>query len=450
MLNNNNNLLFLELNEINFDIVRKYIESNLNLNNFKKIFSFKNINTVSEENYEEIEPWIQWHSVHTGLSFSEHKIFRLGDGINCKQKGIYKEIEELGYSVGAISPMNLKNNLSNPMFYIPDPWTETISDKSWWSHKIHQILYQAVNDNASSKINFDNIFYLLLALIKFGKIKNYFNYFYLAFTSLFGKTWRKALFLDLFLSDVALFNIKKYKPSYASLFLNGGAHIQHHYFFNSKMINKPKNPSWYVNSYDDPVLEMLKIYDRILGHILKLKIPFILATGMSQTINEDKEYYYRLKDHEEFLKLVNIKFKEVRTRMSRDFEVLFNSNNERDIALNLLSSLEDDKTGERLFEEIEIRNNSLFVALTFSREIKNNTNFKINNKKINLFDKVVFVAIKNGKHQSKGFAFFSENIDSFMPKNNSHVKKLYNSIMNYFLESKKTNSNVYGENFLNN
>ena len=276
--------------------------------------------------------------------------------------------------------------------------------------------------------------------MKFAKIKNYFTYFNLASTSFFGKPWRKALFLDFFLADIALFYIKRHKPNYSSLFLNGGAHIQHHYFCNSKMIEASKNPSWYINVKDDPVLEMLKAYDSILGNMIELKTPFILATGMSQTINDDKEYYYRLKDHNKFLNSIGLKYTGIKTRMSRDFEILFNSTNDRNSALNLMSSLESEQTGEKLFEEIEVRNDSLFVTLTYSKEINSHTNFNFKDKKINLLDKVVFVAIKNGKHQSKGYAFFSENIDDFMPVNNSHVKELYNSIMNYFLKSQKLTS----------
>ena len=435
-------LLSIELNEINFDVVKKYIDYGVDLKNFQKINLLKKINTIAEENYEEIEPWIQWHSIHTGLSFSEHKIFRLGDGINCKQKGIYKEIEEMGYSVGAISPMNLKNNLNNPKFFIPDPWIKTNSDKSWWSKKLHEVLYQVVNDNASSKIKLSSLVYLFLAIIKFAKLKNYRIYFNLAFTSLIGKPWRKALFLDLLLSDVFIYFIKKHKPSYATLFLNGGAHIQHHYFFNSKLMNKPKNPSWYVKSNFDPVLEMLKIYNVILGDILELQTPFILATGMSQTLNENKEFYYRLKNHYEFLKSISIIFKEVRTRMSRDFEILFDSNQERDIAYNFLSLLEDEESGDKIFGEIDLRNKSLFVTLTFSKEINRKTFFKIKDSKIFLLDHVVFVAIKNGKHQSKGFAFFSECLKDYMPKNNSHVKMLYSSVINYFLGNHQATSDL--------
>ena len=33
--------------------------------------------TESESEYENLEPWIQWPSVHTGLPFKDHKILRL-------------------------------------------------------------------------------------------------------------------------------------------------------------------------------------------------------------------------------------------------------------------------------------------------------------------------------------------------------------------------------------
>ncbi len=431
-IKNDKKLLFVELNEINFDVIDSYIRKGHKLTNFKKVVSLKSVTTTSENKYDEIEPWIQWHSIHTGLTYAEHKIFRLGDGIYCQNNGIYKDLEDSGLRVGAISPMNLKNNLKNPNFFIPDPWTQTKSDNDWWSRKISKVLNQIVNDNASSSINFSSLIFLFAALVRFSKIKNYFTYINLATTSLIKKPWRKALFLDLFLSDLNISLIKKHKPNYSSLFLNGGAHIQHHYFFNSKVINENKNPKWYVDDEYDPFLEMLVIYDRILGSIINLNIPFIIATGMSQTTNDTKEYYYRLKDHNNFLEILDIKFTNVLTRMSRDFEVNFENNSDRDTAYNRLKNLKEEKTQINIFDEIEVRDRGLFITLTFSREMKNGLIVENRNKKINLKDHVVFVAIKNGKHQSKGYAFFSKEFEAYSPKDKNHVKNLYNSIIEYF------------------
>ena len=110
-------LILIELNEINFDILKKY--SNLkNFKFFNKEF-FKNLKTTSSESiYENLEPWIQWVSVHTGLSASEHKIFRLGDISNSNLKQIFEIVEDKGYQVSAICPMNTKNNLKNNKYFI--------------------------------------------------------------------------------------------------------------------------------------------------------------------------------------------------------------------------------------------------------------------------------------------------------------------------------------------
>ena len=73
------------------------------------------------------------------------------------KKGIHRKLEEIGFTVGAISPMNLKNDLLSAEFFIPDPWTKTKSDSTWWSKQITKILQQTVNDNASSKITFKKV-----------------------------------------------------------------------------------------------------------------------------------------------------------------------------------------------------------------------------------------------------------------------------------------------------
>ena len=66
--------------------------------------------------------------------------------------------------------------------------------------------------------------------------------------SAFSKPWRKALFLDKLLYEVHRTLFKRKGPDFSTIFLNVGAHIQHHYFFNSSISeeNKLINPEWYV------------------------------------------------------------------------------------------------------------------------------------------------------------------------------------------------------------
>ena len=87
-------LIFVELNEINFDLVEKYLKDT-NFEFFNKNFFKELRNTFSEDNYDNLEPWIQWVSVHTGMDAKGHKIFRLGDINNQKLDQIYQDFFHL-------------------------------------------------------------------------------------------------------------------------------------------------------------------------------------------------------------------------------------------------------------------------------------------------------------------------------------------------------------------
>ena len=83
-------LLFIQLNEINFELVKEYLDSNTlecDLSSLKFLMNnFNKIETYSEKEYDNLEPWIQWVSINLGKEFKEHKIFRLGDIVKHKDQ----------------------------------------------------------------------------------------------------------------------------------------------------------------------------------------------------------------------------------------------------------------------------------------------------------------------------------------------------------------------------
>ncbi|WP_204315871.1 hypothetical protein, partial [Enterobacter hormaechei] len=80
--------------------------------------------TTSEQDYDNLEPWIQWVTAHTGLDYGEHGIFRLGDIVEHDLPQIWDDLEQKGLNVGAISPMNARQRMRAPAFFLPDPWTK--------------------------------------------------------------------------------------------------------------------------------------------------------------------------------------------------------------------------------------------------------------------------------------------------------------------------------------
>ena len=160
-------LILLELNEINFDAVSFYNERGEYLPGFEKLFEKGITDTESEPEYKNLEPWVQWPSVHTGKTYDEHKVFRLGDFVNSTDEQFFEQVEKAGFSVGAVSPMNATNKLQNPAYFIPDPWTQTPCDNSFFSRSITDAIVQAVNDPSDK--NYDALMFAgMLAGIGFG------------------------------------------------------------------------------------------------------------------------------------------------------------------------------------------------------------------------------------------------------------------------------------------
>ncbi|MDC0403873.1 alkaline phosphatase family protein [Porticoccaceae bacterium] len=426
-------LTLIELNEINFDAVSFYIEREVYLPGFKKLIEQGIVITEAESEYENLEPWIQWPSVHTGKTFEEHNVFRLGDFVNSTDEQFFEQVEKAGFSVGAVSPMNASNKLQNQAYFIPDPWTQTPCDNSFFSKSISDAIVQAVNDNSQSKLTFKTIFNLGLAFVALVRPSRYLPMAKYAFNAL-GKPWRKALFLDMLLYEIHKTLFRRKKPYFSTLFLNACAHIQHHYFFNSPYVDSPelKNPDWYIRKDEDPFLEMLKVYDEMLVDLLEWpNTEIIVATGLSQKPYGQLKFYYRLKDHASFLKNVGVEFADVVPRMTRDFLVSFDTEDQAFKAEQQLTKIIVNNE-VKLFEEIDNRGKDIFVVLTYPSEITDKTMISYSGKDSQLSDLVTFVAIKNGEHQSKGFAYFSEGISEFAPPQGSHVSKIHNTVLQFF------------------
>jgi len=437
-------LILLELNEINFDIVQKYILADATrFPSLKKLLAGPQIRTSSEKQYEKLEPWIQWVSVHTSKTYAEHGVFRLGDMVGSDVPQIFEQLEQAGYNVGAISPMNAENRLRQPAYFIPDPWTQTPTDLSWWSRSLGQAVSQAVNENAQGRITPKSALQLGLGFARFARVKHFRRYLSLVLASR-RKPWLKAVVLDLLLHNVhwAMFNNKE--PNFSTLFLNAGAHIQHHYFFNAEPIRKNstnKNPLWYVAETEDPLADVLDLYDMIVGEYLaRSDTEVLLATGLAQRPYDRVKFYYRLNNHADFLRGLGIVFSGVFPRMTRDFLIEFENMQQALSAQKLLSSLQVDDKSVPLFGEIDNRGDSLFVTLTYPHEITASTHYRAGDRKLPLLPEVSFVAIKNGMHQEEGFAFFTPGVAPHAPPDKAHVYRLGQSILDYFGVGRMTNS----------
>ncbi len=397
-------LLFLELNEVNFDFLRGYVDEG-RLPTFKRLLDANGFAlTTSEQRYEELEPWIQWVTAHTGKPYVDHGVFRLGDIVNHDIPQVWEQLEQRGLLVGAVSPMNAKNRLRNAAFFVPDPWTPTDITALPTLKALYAAISQAVNDNARSRLTARSLKDLVRGFAAYALPENLGQYAMLASSSVRGP-WRKAMFLDLLLADVFISEVQRTRPDFATLFVNAAAHIQHHYLFCSTVYRgQSRNPDWYIRPGTDPVYEVYTLYDRIVRSVMR-RFPgarLMLGTGLHQVPHESVTFYWRLRDHADFLRRIGILFARVEPRMSRDFVVSFDN---EDAARNAQAVLESARAedGIPLFE-VDNRGLDIFAMLTYPCDIDARSGFAVGEQRhAHLRDRVTFVALKNGDHDGVGY-----------------------------------------------
>ena len=428
-------MILLALNELNLEFIKGYINDG-KLPNFKRLIKNGLISTTSEQKYELLEPWIQWTTVHTGKSYDEHKIFRLGDIIQRHDLvQIFEDLEQNGLSVAAISPFNADNRLKSSKFFIPDPWTQTNTSGDYILKRLSKTISTIVNKNASGKVGIKNVIWLIIGFVKYIRLKRWFKFFALFLQQ--KKPGIKAAILDMILLEIFVTLQKKYSPDYSHLFFNGVAHVQHHYMFNSKQYKGSlKNPEWYCPKDWDPIYMMLETYDIILGDLMETGERIIGLTGLNQIPHDQQTFYWRPVNHSDFLTEAGVKEEfTVIPRMSRDFLISCSSNDDAIKVESHLNQFTDSVRNKPVFN-IDNRGDSLFVEIIYDYDLDKTVSFNgPNNLSIsNLLSKLAFVAIKNGKHDGKGYLF--SNMDLDLPKE-IKLKEVYNIIKNIALADAK-------------
>jgi hypothetical protein len=426
-------LIFLEMNEINFDYIKRYIDKG-HLKNFCHVLVEHGIcETTSETKYEILEPWIQWVSARTGRSYAQHHVFRLGDIVDSNVDQHWEILERKGLTVAAISPINAANRVQRSPFWIPDPWVSTSTSGGRFERELANAVRQAVNDNATESLSFRTILTLVRTMLTKTKLKSWPSYGVSMLGILKRQHWSKAILLDRLLADVFFRLWSAHRPDFSTLFLNSAAHIQHHYLISSGAYEgSQENPAWYIRKNADPVLEIYKVYDSILGEAIKLDARIMVATGLKQVPHEKVVFYYRLRDHARFLSQLSIPFESVHPRMSRDFLIECANREDALTAENVLKGLQSAQF-EQVFD-VDNRGESLFVTLVYPQEIGPGFAVLDQNRGVAIGDfypHVAFVAIKNGQHHASGYFVDTALRDGEAPKT-MRLENLFDRVVEHF------------------
>ena len=131
----------------------------------------------------------------------------------------------------------------------------------------------------------------------------------------------------------------------------------------------------------------------------------MLATGLSQIPYDRVKYYYKLINHKEFFDKFKLKYQNIFELMSRDFIIRFKDTTECIKALQIIKNITDNNK-KKLFGDINIKNEDLFVSFVYDEKITDQKITVDNHSEIILKNFVNFVALKNGMHNEKGFVYY--------------------------------------------
>ena len=405
------NKLAINLNEINWEWLLGYAR----LKNFKNIvslFSLEMVTTKSEKQYKYLEPWIQWPTYYLGKSFSKHNYFHLGDADkNNKNYSIYNYFQDNEGDVLALAPMNCSFKPKNNSLLIHDPWSKKgVVNGSNFLNKFWDAICYFVNENSTNNFKINYLIYLFVGLIRFARFRNYFFYLKLLTLSIFFK-WARAIFLDLLLFDVYFSLVKPGRYKYSSIFLNAGAHIQHHYLYDSLIYKSQKgkneNPTCYSSIFSkflDPLYQIYKVYDHITYDLLRLskKFNIEITTGLQQKENPKPYFQYRIKNFEDFFNLISIKYTHYEKKMSRDVYVFFNNKCDLESARKELYKFTINN--KPLFKIwLSKKDLSMFVQVSYRGDLRALKMVKFDNQLIDFTKFFTVVSIENAIHITKGW-----------------------------------------------
>ena len=404
----------VQFNEANFDLIKKY-SIKYKLPSLKKVIESNFIETSSESEYHLLEPWIQWYSFYTKLPFAKHKTFNLGDCLKNSHDNFLEDYALEGNNVGVFGAMNLKNS-NNFKVYIPDPWTENSAIGGLSYELVSHALSEAVNENAKLKLSFKSILGLIL-LIGIPTSFSHIKMIFLSVISFIKKDRAKlAALFDYFLAIYSLRKSKKNKLDLTIFFMNGLAHIQHHYFLNSEFIDG-SNPDWYTDKTDH-FFEAIKIYDLIFEKIFKTignQDNLWTITGLSQESYSNPFCYWRFNNHKSLLNhFIKTEFS-IYPRMTRDFEINFKNIEDEAFILDFLKNSHIISEGKKICNAFininKTSTNSVFASFAYSGE-ERDVSLLFNDKSISLKEEIIFIALKNAGHNQKGWAFSNKEIHS--------------------------------------
>ncbi len=355
-------LICLEFNELCPSLLDRWMGEG-KLPNFRRFYQGSSVFTAvaEEENPANLEPWIQWYSLHTGRPNSEHRVFHLTDGPKAGHNDVWRMLMDGSRKVFNCGSMNAKQLDSPGAMFLPDPWctSEKVSPSELEPYQ--KFISSQVQENSAGGENplskgdaLRFLWFMATHGLSFDTVKSIVSQLVDEKTAGQDVRWRRAALLDRMQSDVFAHYWRGERPDFSTFFLNSTAHFQHAYWhcaFPDQF--EERAPQADIDRFQGAIFYGYQMMDRLLERFFALEqegATLMLTTALSQHANTGSDMmFYRPRDVQEILGPLGVKPIRILPVMAEQFSARFATQAEADAAHDKLASLRTEG-GRQVFD----------------------------------------------------------------------------------------------------
>jgi hypothetical protein len=409
-------VILLEFNELSPSLMEHFLSKGL-LPNFQRLRDESHCYlTDADARPPYLEPWIQWTTVHSGITHWEHGVTRLDAGHKLKHKCIWDLLSDAGRRVWVCGAMNARYDAALTGAFLPDPWASQIEPRPKALTPFYEFIKKNVQGHTSEEERFSARDYMKFLAFMLGHGLSVSTVTRIVRQLLAERRgmgrWRRAILLDLLQFDIFRSYFHKLRPDFSLFFSNSTAHFQHTYWRNMDPGPFRVKPTLEEQTkFGDAVMFGYQQMDCLIGEFLRLggdsaALIFTTALGQQPCLIYEEDggkFLHRPRNFAALLAFVGVtNYTEVAPVMAEEFYVRFEDEREASKAeeslrtLNVCGSpvMRVDRRGNEVFCGCQIYKPLPQDAIMMVRDSSRSTSFH------ELFYQIE--GLKSGMHHPDG------------------------------------------------
>jgi hypothetical protein len=367
-------VILVEYNELSPVLLERFMAEG-RLPSFRRLYEQSHVHVSdADERAPNLEPWIQWVTVHSGMPFREHKVFHLAHAHELSAPFVWDVASAHGRKVWVCGSMNVRYDRPVHGLVLPDPWSRDVAPWPAELEAYHRFVQAHVLEYTSDRVPLGAVDCARFAafMVRHGMSAASVRAVVRQLASERKSPVRhlRATILDKLQMDLFEHVYRRERPALSTFFLNSTAHFQHIYWRNmepEKFTLKPTAEEQAL--YGNAIRHGYEQMDALLGRILDLagrEATVILCTALSQQAcltyeGRGGKAFARPRDVDALLSFAQIGgHPKVTPVMSQNFHLAFGDTADAVMAERRLRSLRLD--GDRPAMNVERRGNDVHAG----------------------------------------------------------------------------------------